>query len=623
MSFDQNIYKSRNEKDGKIYLDNERMILTSSSVFGTLRKDLMENIGESRMKGFLIRYGWNMGVNDAKRVLKQNFTSYEEVLRQGPVLHMIQGYTEVKRSELKIKYDENGSVDSVHVEGAWTSSYEAEGHLQQFGKDEFPVCHTLIGYASGYYSEICQHTVLFKEITCKGTGASECYYVGKSLSEWDGEVDEELQYYENATIVKELETTYEQLLNERNNLSKTFAFHKRLTEELVSGNDLQSIADVVFNETKTPILIEDFKFQPLAYAGLSDDRFEEVDSDFKSRFQEKMSDKNYFYHTREVSGKIHERLITPIMLNKNKLGYCSFVYRKEKEEVTEVDQMILERAATVCSLYMLNEKNTFEATERMKGHFLEQILSGNILSNKEILKRGSYINLNLEKSYYITVLKYNNHYERSKKELLFHEQVMDTVLEYFKKRSTVLIGQRDGNIILLIQMDSLGSNVVQLCNDFIDHLKEYFPRRTFKMGISTFADQIQQATEHYDEAITALQMTTSSNKLIQFEELGVVGLLIQSKDKESIKLKAKQLLGPLYEGGKDNTDFIKTLYVFLVNGGNLEKSMEELALSMSGLRYRIKKLEEVLGKDLRDPLSGYQLLLTLQVLIVEGELNIE
>lgn len=30
--------------NGELYLDNERMILTSSSVFGTLRKDLIENI---------------------------------------------------------------------------------------------------------------------------------------------------------------------------------------------------------------------------------------------------------------------------------------------------------------------------------------------------------------------------------------------------------------------------------------------------------------------------------------------------------------------------------------------------------------------------------------------------
>ncbi|SDJ07953.1 XylR N-terminal domain-containing protein [Alteribacillus bidgolensis] len=623
MAFHQNVFDSLSEKDGKIYLDGERMILTSSSVFGTLRKDLMENIGENRVKGFLIRYGWNLGANDAKKVLKKNFSSIEEILKQGPILHMMKGYTKVKTSSLDIKYNSDGTVDGVHVEGAWTDSYEAEEHLRQFGIAEDSVCHTLIGYASGYYSEICQHTVLFKEVSCKGTGDRSCYYIGKTLSNWGEEIEKEVEYYKNATIVKELESTYEKLLEERNNLSKTFAVHKRVTEELTSGNDLQSIADVVFEETEIPITIQDLKFQLLAFAGLPPERYEELELDFKSKFEQEFNNHGYFSITKRVSSPSHHRIITPIILEKKRVGYCSFIYGNQDKEAFEVDQMILERTATVCSLYMLNEKNAFEATERMKGHFLEQILNGDLLSKKEILKRGSYVNINLERPYYIAVLKYNNKYESSKNELLFHEELMEAVLQYFKKRTNILIGQRSGNIILLIQIDSLDKDVAPLCKHLMHSLEDNFPGRTFKAGISTLAQQIQQASEHYDEAVTSLQMATSSNSLIQFEDLGVVGIMIHSKNKESVKQKAKQLLGTLYEDKVNHADFIKTLYVFLSNGGNLEKSMEELALSMSGLRYRIRKLEKMLGQDLRDPASGYQLLLTLQVLISEGEIKIE
>ena len=34
---------------------------------------------------------------------------------------------------------------------------------------------------------------------------------------------------------------------------------------------------------------------------------------------------------------------------------------------------------------------------------------------------------------------------------------------------------------------------------------------------------------------------------------------------------------------------MKTLYVFLSNGGKLEQTMGDLALSMSGLRHRIEE----------------------------------
>ena len=51
--------------------------------------------------------------------------------------------------------------------------------------------------------------------------------------------------------------------------------------------------------------------------------------------------------------------------------------------------------------------------------------------------------------------------------------------------------------------------------------------------------------------------------------------------------------------------------------------MKDLSLSMSGLRHRIRKIENLLNKDLRDPEVSHQLLLILQLLISLGELKID
>jgi purine catabolism regulator len=619
MQFHQQMIK----EDGALFLENERMILTSSSVFGTLRKDLIENIGMDRMKGFLIRYGWNLGMNDAKKVLQRDLPSIKDILRQGPVLHMMKGYTKVKTLHLQVDYDSSGLVKSVHVEGKWFSSYEAEEHFHQFGKAPLPVCYTLIGYASGYYSGICQHTVIFKEIACKASGDETCQYIGKSLHEWDGEVDNELQYYENKTIVKELEQTYEKLLEERNNLSTTLSIHKRLTEELISGNDLQSIVDIVFETTKRPIIIEDVEFAPVSFAGLPSSRVEEVVSDHKNDRQNGKDLNGYVHQTHHFTYPHYQRLVTSIVLGKRIVGYCSFIYDEESKEHTEVDQMILERVATVCSLYMLNEKNSFEALERVKGHFLEQILNGSFSTKGEIVKRGRYVNISLDRPYYLISLKYSRFNETLENELHDHEQIMEFVFTHFKGCSNVLIGQRNGHIIILMQIDSENENIVNVNKRFMNSLAKRFLDCTFKMGISTLAQDIDRVKEYYEESITALQMSTSANRIVCFEELGVVGMLIHTQNKEPIKQKAKHLLGPLYEKKQDNTELIKTLYVFLANSGNLEKTMDELMLSMSGLRYRIKKIETLLGREIRNPTVGYQLFITLQVLIVEGEIKID
>ncbi len=68
--FDHHIVSDHN---GTIHMNNERIILLSSSAFGTFRKDLIENIGMDRMKGFLIRYGRDLGVKDAKKCSRYEF----------------------------------------------------------------------------------------------------------------------------------------------------------------------------------------------------------------------------------------------------------------------------------------------------------------------------------------------------------------------------------------------------------------------------------------------------------------------------------------------------------------------------------------------------------------------
>ncbi|MGO0059921.1 XylR N-terminal domain-containing protein [Brevibacillus fluminis] len=621
---------SVSDQNGTICMNDERVIVVSASAFGTLRRDLIANLGLERMKGFLIRYGWDLGVKDARKAMNMNLPSVEDVIFTGPALHMIKGHAKVRTTFLHVERASDSTVQSVHMEGGWINSYEAEEHVARFGISDTPVCYSLVGYASGYLSAICNHTVILKELSCSGMGDSECRWVGKSVSLWNGEVDDLLQYFADTPIVKELEITYEKLLEERNTLSRISDIHKKLTEEISNGNDLQSIANVVYETTGIPLIIEDAHFRPFAYAGLSGDEFTAIDDDFNSfrntnknrlRLREK-TECGSFPLTSKIVANAHSRLITPILLRQNISGYCSFIYVKNRNDYQKIDQMILERIAIVCSLYLLNEKTSLEAEERMKGHFLEQVLQGQFASKKEILKRGRYLHFDLDQPYHILVLKI--HAMQMENELLLHNEVMEATLHYCKeKKWNVLIGQRAGNIVLLVQTASLEIRDIFSCmSRFNGYLSETFPRCGFQIGISSGAEQIDRASDFYDEAIVALRMTTpQKRKTVLFEQLGVVGLLINSKNESAIKKLAQQLLGPLYGSGDKYAELIKTLYVFLENGGNLEQTASDLSLSMSGLRYRIQKVEALLGQDLRNPVLHYQLFITLQALRVTGEIE--
>ncbi|BAQ11914.1 transcriptional regulator, pucr family [Bacillus sp. OxB-1] len=607
------------EKNGVIELEGERILLTSAAVFGTLRKDLIENLGTERMKGFLLRYGWNLGATDAAKVLAEPHDSIEDALRQGPHYHMLKGYTSTKTTELEIVKTDGGAVESVTVSGIWCHSYEAEESLRLFGLESEPVCHTLIGYASGFYSTICNQTIIFKEVACRGIGDSECRYIGKSLEQWGGEADAEQRYYENDAIIHELEQTYEQLREERDHLAKVALIHTKLAEEVIDGNDLESITKVIVDIIKKPILIEDIHFHRITSAGISESDHRQMREEFQKYVQERQSFRPKQTVQFQTEGFI--RLMAPIYLQKKIYGYCSFLYGLDEESPSDIDRMILERTVTVCSLLLLNEKVNFEAEERVKGHFLDQILNGEISSIEEIRKRGSHFQLDLQKPYYIIALEQQGAGEK----LFLNEQIVEETVHFFKNRKPgLLAGQQKGYAVLLVQTDLAEEDqgILSFCRKLLEHLRKKDPRQSLRIGVSTEGISMDDVRGRFDEAVTALKIGNREQSIVAFENLGVIGMLIHSLDHSAVEQKGRQLLSPIYESDEEkDEELLRTMYVFLLNGGNLEKTMRELALSMSGLRYRIEKVETLLGRNLRDPETGYEMMFLIKALIVAGKLT--
>ena len=176
--------------EGKIWLDEQRMLLIHSAVMGLLRNELIQTMGIERAKGFLMRFGYHTGWRDAELAKKvRPNMSHEEAFMVGPQLHAIKGMVKVKPISLEFDVDTgyfNGSFD-------WFNSHEVETHLANFGISDIPVCWTLIGYASGFSTYYMGRQVIFRETQCAGTGADHCHIEGRPAEEWDDA--EELEKY--------------------------------------------------------------------------------------------------------------------------------------------------------------------------------------------------------------------------------------------------------------------------------------------------------------------------------------------------------------------------------------------------------------------------------------------
>lgn len=177
--------------DGRIWLDDQRMLLVHAKALGSLRREMIEALGVDVARGFLTRMGYHAGACDAQMARKvRPTTTVKDMFVVGPQMHCLEGIglSEAVRLEFDV---ERGTH---YGEFIWTSPVEDEEHARHFVIGTEPMCWMQIGYASGFSTEFMGRPVLYREVECQSMGQPACRIVGKTVEEWGDEAAGDLHY---------------------------------------------------------------------------------------------------------------------------------------------------------------------------------------------------------------------------------------------------------------------------------------------------------------------------------------------------------------------------------------------------------------------------------------------
>ncbi len=184
--------------DGRIWLDDQRMLLVHAKALGALRKELIEHVGTDAARGFMTRMGYCAGICDAQLARKVRVkASLNDMFVVGPQMHCLEG---IGRSEV-VRLDIDIERGIHYGEFLWTSSIEDEEHMRHFLVDTEPACWMQTGYASGYSTEFMGQPVLYREVECMSMGHMSCRIVGKLLDDWDEESKKDMRFLVPETTV--------------------------------------------------------------------------------------------------------------------------------------------------------------------------------------------------------------------------------------------------------------------------------------------------------------------------------------------------------------------------------------------------------------------------------------
>lgn len=176
--------------DGRIWLNDQRMLMLHASSFGVFRREMIDTLGIDRTRGLLTRTGYVSGTRDAELV-RQRWPNADpaSIFGAGTQLHGLEGL--VKVEPVHFEFDtEKGTYEG---EFFWHHSSEDEEHVAAYGIGTDPVCWMELGYAMGYVSGLIGSLVIFREVECRAMGHSKCRVIGKSADRWD-DIEDDLRY---------------------------------------------------------------------------------------------------------------------------------------------------------------------------------------------------------------------------------------------------------------------------------------------------------------------------------------------------------------------------------------------------------------------------------------------
>ena len=147
-----------------------------------------------------------------------------------------------------------------------------------------------------------------------------------------------------------------------------------------------------------------------------------------------------------------------------------------------------------------------------------------------------------------------------------------------------------------------------------NELEAQFPKYSFQLGYSVIGHSLLEVNKHYHEA--SLSLVSQPNAQVSaFKDIRVLSIFINDSNCEHIKQIAKHKFAPILSLRQPRRrELLQTLYTYLNNGLKIETTMQILSISKSGLLYRLERIKEYLGSDLKEPNEIFQLLLLLKAI---------
>ena len=272
--------------------------------------------------------------------------------------------------------------------------------------------------------------------------------------------------------------------------------------------------------------------------------------------------------------------------------------------IGELEMLIARQAAMVVALELMRERSVRETERRLAGDVLAEALGGN-LGADEIRGRLQPFGIGGR----VAVLLYDVG------EAATDAESVDLALRASGVPALVAVNGAAGRPLLCAVVDPADRDPVELAREGLAVLSA--EGMTGIRAAASRAVPVATLRRAFHEARCALEATSLANgsapDVASHRDLGAFTLLLSLQDDEALRTYADNLLAPISDGeGEYGPELLRSLEAFIERNGQWERAARDLYCHRHTLRYRIRRIEELTGRDLNQAQDRIELWLALR-----------
>jgi PucR family transcriptional regulator, purine catabolism regulatory protein len=295
----------------------------------------------------------------------------------------------------------------------------------------------------------------------------------------------------------------------------------------------------------------------------------------------------------------------------------------------DVDLQALERAATVCALAITKQQAVTAVESKYQADFLRDVLLGRAGGPERTVPHARTLGWNLDRRLVVVVAEPDVPVaDAGSADASVSDAQLRVQLERLAAAWGSAVRRRDaaaavvGFTTEVVAVLSVAEPVdaERLARELATSVA-FESRVSFSVGVSRVVDGAGRLPTAYEESRRALavgRQVQGSGAVASFDRLGVHRLLSLVPDAAELRSFERETLGELADDTADAADLRHTLQVLLDTNLNVAQAARALHFHYNTLRYRIAKLERILGPFTTDPLLRLDLSLALRVVQMRG-----